>query len=249
MSDLSKILLAQAKYFRGTENYIIKEALDVYVENEEDEVIELAVNACNDIAEYLEKTADALSVTNDVNEGLTEEKLEEIAILANEFDKSGDPLLQKQASVIDEILLTVGAPSGAFANAKRAQDDEIDKIRNKIREKEKNPYTFVKEEHDKQNNVDGARKAIDNAVKAYRPQEASLSTRTCPDHPGAQTMRVGVDTYQCELDKGIYNYTTGFTTMKGNKVPGSDVSGQTSSMFDRPNEITSFDTREAKLNS
>ena len=36
MSDLSKILLAQAKYFRGTENYIIKEALDVYVENEEE---------------------------------------------------------------------------------------------------------------------------------------------------------------------------------------------------------------------
>ena len=45
MSDLSKILLAQAKYFRGTENYIIKEALDVYVENEEDEVIELAVKS------------------------------------------------------------------------------------------------------------------------------------------------------------------------------------------------------------
>ena len=251
MSNLSKILLAQADYFRSTDNYIMKEAIDISIDDPSasEEILEVAASACNDMAEYLEKSADAISESEAPDGELTLNRLEEIAVLASEFDKSDDPLLKKQASVLDEILLTIGAPSNAYSNAKRAQDDEIDKIRNKIREKERDPYKFVKEEHDKQNDVEKIKSAIKNVVKQYRPQEAALSTRTCPDHPGAQIMRVGEDTYQCELDKGIYNYVAGFTTMKGNKVPGADVSGQTSSLFDRSNEVTSFDTRESKLNS
>ena len=91
-------------------------------------------------------------------------------------------------------------------------------------------------------------KAIDNSIKEYRPLEAPLSTRTCPDHPGAQIARVGEDTYQCSLDKKVYNYKGGFTTMKGNVIPGGDVSAQTQALGDRAIEHMSFDTRESKLN-
>jgi len=246
MKNLAKILKRQADYFRSENNYIIKEALDKYCDYQDDDVIDIAVNACSDIADYLDKTADAIY---EPGEDLTIDNLEELSAIASEFEKTGDPILVKQAGVLDEFILAIGANPNLFINSKLAYDDEINKIKARIKDKEKDPYKFVKEVHDKQADVEGAKRAISNAVKEYRPQEASLSTRTCPDHPGAQVMRIGTDTYQCDLDKNIYNYITGFTTMKGNKVPGTNVSEQTSSLFDRPNEITSFDTRESKLNS
>jgi hypothetical protein len=60
--------------------------------------------------------------------------------------------------------------------------------------------------------------------------------------------RIGEATYQCSLDKQVYNYQGGFKTMKGSTVPGGDVSGQTQALNDRPQEHMSFDTRESKLN-
>ena len=174
--------------------------------------------------------------------------LEDLVVLATEFDKSGDPYLQKQASVLDEILRTIGSSREAVANAKKAYDEEIERIREKAKKDVPDPYTMVKAEHDKQNGVEEAKKAIDAAVKEYKPLEAPLSTRTCPDHPGAQLGRIAENTYQCSLDKGIYNFQSGFTSMKGNKIPGGDVSSQTQALHDRPNEFTSFDTRESKLN-
>lgn len=181
---------------------------------------------------------------------LTLENLEEMAILATEFDKSGDPLLQKQASVLDEILLTIGASKNQVAQAKKAQDLEVSKIKAKQAEKEEfDPYRRAKLEHDKQNRVEEAKKDIQNKVKEYRPNEAALQTRTCPDHPGAQMARTGENMFQCSLDKKVYNYQSGYTTMKGNRVPGGDVANQTQSLNNIPNEFTSFDNRESKLNS
>lgn len=180
--------------------------------------------------------------------GITADKLTEMAVLADAFDESGDPLLIRQASVIDEILLTIGASKETVAAAKRASDIELEKLRAQ-QPPGKDPYKIVKEEHDKDNGVEEARKLIADAVKEYRPLEAGLSTRTCVDHPGALMSRIGDNIYQCSLDKGIYNYQAGFTDMKGNKIPGGDVSNQTQSLHDRPNEQTSFDTRESRLNN
>lgn len=188
------------------------------------EALESLTFAAQKIAEYQEASKESV---------VTEDRLEEMAVIASEFDKSGDPILIRQASVLDEILLTIGASKKMVSAAKNSQNKEIEKIRDK-KEEEKPDYVIE------------AQKAIDN-IKTYRPLEAPLDTRTCPDHPGAQMARIGDRTYQCSLDKGIYNYAGGFTTMKGNSIPGTDVSNQTHSLT-RPNEITSFDTRESRLN-
>lgn len=177
---------------------------------------------------------------------VTAEHLQNMVVLARELDKTGDPWLMKQAALLDEILLTIGANRAEVAAAKRSQDEEILRIKS-LANKENDPYTSPKAAHDKFNQVAEAQKAIDK-VKDYRPMEANLSTRTCPDHPGAQMGRIGESTYQCSLDKGIYNYENGYTTMKGNRVPGGDISNQTQGLHDRPNEFTSFDTRESRLN-
>lgn len=208
------------------------------------------VEAVENLSTAMSKIEDRKrDVMGSVDGLVTPESLTEMAVLASEFDKTGDPILMKQAAVLDEILLTIGAQQNLIIAAKNAQDIEIDKIKSKSKkDTEYDPYTMVKTEHDKQNQVEEAKKIISEKIKDYRPMEASLNTRTCPDHPGAQMARVAEHTFQCSLDKGIYNYQGGYTTMKGNKVPGGDVSNQTQSLFDRPNEFTSFETRESKLN-
>jgi hypothetical protein len=83
-------------------------------------------------------------------------------------------------------------------------------------------------------------------AKQYTIMEAPLSTRYCPDHPGVPLMRVGDHQAQCELDKKIYNYETGYTLNNGSKVPGGDVSQQTA-VLDIP-YYSIFTTREDRLN-
>lgn len=180
---------------------------------------------------------------------LTASDFDDLAKMAEEYDKSGQPELIRRASVLDQILLTIGTPKGSLEAFKQAEDKEIQKLRAKYREEDGNRYyKGPKTEHDKDMKVADSIKAIDNSIKEYRPLEAPLSTRTCPDHPGAQLARIGEDVYQCSLDKKIYNYKGGFTTLKGNKIPGGDVSGQTQALGDRTIEHQSFDTRESKLN-
>lgn len=169
---------------------------------------------------------------------LTPQLLAEMVTIASELDKTGDPILVRQASVLDEILLTIGVDAVTYAKAKGAQDQEIERIKSKQLNSLAADPKYI---------ADG-QKAIEK-IKEYRPMEANLSTRTCPDHPGAQMARVGDNTFQCSLDKKIYNYQSGYTTLKGNSVPGGDVSNQTQALFDRPNEFTSFETRENKLGS
>lgn len=208
------------------------------------------LDALSVASEAVRKVDDYRDISNveDAISPLTPEALNEMAAIAYEFDKSGEPMLVKQAAVLDEILLTIGAHKAAVTAAKNAQDAEIARI--KAADTQKNdPYTMVKTEHDKQNKVTETRQMIADKVKEYRPMESSLSTRTCPDHPGAQMARIAEHTFQCSLDKGIYNYENGYSTMKGNKIPGGSVSNQTQTLHDQPNEFTSFDTRESKLNS
>lgn len=202
-------------------------------------------SACKTITDF-KKSSDIGSVEDQAESLVTPESLTDIATIASEFDKTGDPVFMKQAAVLDEILLTIGAHKKVVAAIRRAQDEEITRLKAEAAES-KDPYTLSKKVHDKSNNVAEAQAAIQK-IKEYRPMEAPLNTRTCPDHPGAQMARVAESTWQCSLDKGIYNYENGYTTMKGNKVPGGDVSNQTQALHDRPNEFTSFETRESKLN-
>lgn len=68
---------------------------------------------------------------------ITPESLEQIAALASAFDASGDPGLKKQASVLDELLLSIAAPPAAYAERKDLQDKRIDELKKKYQDPRK----------------------------------------------------------------------------------------------------------------
>lgn len=247
-------LLAQAEKLESSDNEALVMAEDSGSEIMLGIVSDALVHAAAILREAANHVKDAeVEAENSVEttfDGLAPEHLDEVAALASELDESEDPSLRKKASVLDQILLTIGAPPDAKESFKKAEEKEINRLREKYREQAcQEAYHKSKEESDKDIKVADAIKAIEKSVKQYRPLEAPLSTRTCPDHPGAQMMRIGDGIWQCDLDKKVYNYQGGYETMKGNKVPGGDVSLQTQSLNDRPPEHMSFDTRESKLNS
>ena len=62
-------------------------------------------------------------------------------------------------------------------------------------------------------------------------------------------MRVADSVYQCQLDKQIYNYEAGYTTMAGNQIPGTGVSNQTQHLGFQAQEHSNFGSREEVLNN
>jgi hypothetical protein len=222
--------------------------LAAWLENEENEMI---VNAdySDDSLEIVAATfANAASLIRLGAEELIEqeapiftpEKLDEMAALAEAFDESDDELLQKQASVLDEILLTLAAPSDAIENAKKADDNRIEQLKKKYKE--------VKVKQDDMNKVSDSVKDIEKSptYKAYRPGEAGLSTRYCPDHFGVMLEILGSDgDKKCPMDGKVYNWEAGFQTAQNNKVPGGSVDMQTK--MDKDVGHTVFDTRNQRL--
>jgi len=158
-------------------------------------------------------------------EEMTPKDLEAVAALAEEFSKSSDSLLRRQASVLDQVLLTF-AVAEAREEEKKAYQEKISEIKknlNKNKETTENVKVSFK--------ADEVAKVVDKNVKEYKPLEAPLKTRSCIDHPGHQLIRVSDDVYQCSLDKKTYDYKNGFTTLKGNKVPGGDVALQSHTAY------------------
>jgi hypothetical protein len=170
---------------------------------------------------------------------ITSESLEEIANLATALDSSGDSQLKKQASVLDELLLSIAAPPNAYAERKDLQDQRLVELKKKYEDPRKELYET--------NKIADSEKAIDksNMTKTYKILEAPLSSRYCPDHPGVQIARIGEHMWQCELDKKAYNFETGFELNNGAKVPGGDVAQQTQGLNIPFHTI--FDTREGRL--
>lgn len=170
---------------------------------------------------------------------ITPESLQGLADIASAFDTSGDINLKKQASVIDELLLTIAAPPDAMAARKDLEDNRLEELKKK--------YENPRDELKKVNKISNNDKNINSAIKQYNILEAPLSTRYCPDHAGAQIARVGEHMWQCELDKKIYNFESGFELNNGSKVPGGDVSQQTKNLNVPSHTI--FDSREGRLGS
>lgn len=175
------------------------------------------------------------------------ESLDELVEFANILDSSGNQELQKKADVIDQLLLNLGKTKTSTEVFKEAQDAEVNKIKEQREKSLDRSYNYPNEEHNKELKAEEVNKSIKSSIKEYRPLETSLSTRYCPDHPGTSVHRIGDDVYQCALDKKIYDYNEGFTTMKGNKVPGTSVENQTQSLNDRTLEQMHFSTRESRL--
>jgi len=170
-------------------------------------------------------------------EKVTSEDLEAVAALAEEFSKSSDTLLRRQASVLDQVLLTFAVPGSREAEA-AAYDSKIAQIKEDM----KNP---PKQQVKTSFKADEAAKAVDKSVKEYSPLEAPLKTRSCIDHPGHQLIRLSDDVYECSLDHKKYDYKNGYTTLKGNKVPGGDVSLQSQMGYSAySNMPTSFNIKK-----
>ena len=218
----------------------------------EDSENDLIVNADGDtvclgvVASALVKASMELKVAAGVvseiepEEGITIEKLDKLAAVAELLDDSDDELIKKQASVLDELLLTIAAPRGAAIQFRETQDDRIEELKKK--------YKDIKVKHDEMNKVSDSIKKIEEApmYKKFRPLEGPLNSRYCPEHgAGVMVVRIGEHTVQCTLDKKIYNYETGYKLNDGSMVPGGDVSLQTKMQTDNQHQI--FDTRSSRL--
>lgn len=203
--------------------------------------LQIVAESCVGAAQLLKEAAATVEEIEPPAESpLTNESLQGLANIANFFDASGDVELKKQASVIDELLLTIASPPHALAFRKDLQENRLEELKKKY----ENPRAAL----EKSNKIADSKKAIDKSsfTKQYKILEAPLSTRYCPDHAGAQIARVGEHAWQCDLDKKIYNFETGFDLSDGSKVPGGDVAEQTKNL--NPLSQSLFDTREGRLN-
>lgn len=233
---IAELLNAMASWLESPNN----EALQLSEYHEES--MKVVAESCVLAAALLKKAADEVEAMEPAPESkITPESVEEIAALAAALDASGDPALVKQASVLDELLLTIAAPPNATKEKQAAEDYRIEELRKK--------YEGPREELHKMEKVTEADKRIQDSgyTKEYKIMEAPLSSRYCPDHPGAQIRRVGEHVWECELDKKTYNYETGFELNNGSKVPGGDVAQQTQGLATPFHAI--FDTREGRLGS
>lgn len=203
-----------------------------------DDSLKIVAENCILAAALLKNAAEQVSTVEPPEESkITPEALDDLAALASAFDASGDPGLKKQASVLDELLLSIAAPPPA------QRQDLLDARTDEIKKKYEDPT----KELASLNKTDESHKAIDKSglTKEYKIMEAPLSSRYCPDHPGVQIARVGEHMWQCELDKKSYNFETGFSLNNGSRVPGGDVSQQTQAVSVPYHAI--FDTREGRL--
>lgn len=231
---LSEKILVVAEWLKSEQNELLIEANEAQLDT-----LALSLVAASDI---LSDVAGELQIEGepDVLPAVAPDALEEMAALAASFDESGDELLQKQAAVLDEILLTLSAPKDYAFNFKKAEDAKIEALKDK--------YRSVKEELDKNIGVKEAVEALEKSptYKEYRPMEHSLKTRYCPDHPGSGLSRIGNgDEWQCNLDHKLYDFASGYTTLKGDKVPAESVSAQTDIGVNPAHQM--FDTRDQRL--
>jgi len=231
---ISEMLMAIANWLESPDN----EAL-LLAEYDED-CLKVVAASCVDAATALKVAAEKVENIEPAEEShITPESIESVANLAAALDSSGDPELQKQASVLDELLLSIAAPPNAVSQIKQLQDNRLVDLKRK--------YEEPGEELKKTNMIDRAEKAIDKSdmTKRLTILEAPLSSRYCPDHPGVQIARVGEHMWQCEMDKKTYNFDSGFELINGTKVPGGDVAQQTQGLNAPYHAL--FDTREGRL--
>lgn len=209
------------------------------------EKITTAVAAASSL---LEEVADDLE--KKANFDVTEQQLDEMAALASAFDESGDPLLKKQASVLDELLLSIAASKTAALESRKVYDDEISRLREELRRvRREEAYVKPAQDHETMHNKVEQAKAVAQQVKRYVPLEAPLQTRYPPDRPGGQMTRITDHVYQDIVTGIIYDYKAGYKTQKGNEVPGGAVEYQTRDFGDVRNQGASlFETRQSIMN-
>lgn len=231
---ISEMLIAIANWLESPDN----EA--VLLAEYDEECLKVVAASCVEAACALKTAAEKVDGIEPPEDSLiTPENIESVAALASALDSSEDPELQKQASVLDELLLSIAAPPDAANQIKQLQENRLVALKKK--------YEQPREELHKVNMLDKGEKAVEKSeyTKRLAINEAPLSSRYCPDHPGVQIARIGEHMWQCEMDKKTYNFDTGFELINGTKVPGGDVAQQTQGLNAPFHAI--FDTREGRL--
>lgn len=222
---------------------------------------DLLVSASKKNPEVFQKVATAIAAASTLLEGvaddmdnhasfeITPQQLDEIAALASAFDESEDLLLKKQASVLDELLLSIAAPKNAVAAARKVTEDEINRLRTERRKTTgEECYEEPRKRLSTMENAQAQAKAVEQQVKRYVPMEAPLQTRYPPDRPGGQMTRITDHVYQDVVTGIIYDYKAGYKTQKGNEVPGGSVENQTHDLGDvRDQGMSLFETRESLM--
>jgi hypothetical protein len=222
---------------------------------------DLLVSASKKNPDVFQKVATAIAAASTLLEGvaddmdnhasfeITPQQLDEIAALASAFDESEDPLLKKQASVLDELLLSIAAPKNAVAAARKVTEDEINRLRTERRKTTgEECYDEPRKRLSTMENAQAQAKAVEQQVKRYVPMEAPLQTRYPPDRPGGQMTRITDHVYQDIVTGIIYDYKAGYKTQKGNEVPGGSVENQTHDLGDiRDQGMSLFETRESLM--
>jgi hypothetical protein len=222
---------------------------------------DILINASTKGPKAFEKVATAIAAASTLLEGVADEmdqnaefditpqQLDDLAALAFEFDKSENPLLKKQASVLDELLLSIAAPKNIVNKSRKATEDEINRLREELRKaRREEAYDEPHKAHADMNNAKEQAKAVEQQVKRYRPLEAPLQTRYPPDRPGGQMTRITDHVYQDIVTGIVYDFKAGYKTQKGNEVPGSSVENQTRQLGDYRNQSSSlFETRDSLM--
>lgn len=231
---ISELLNAFASWLESPDN----EAL-LLAEYDED-CLKIVAESCVQAATILKLAGQETDLLEPAEESnITPENIDKLAMIANEFDNSGNKELMKQASLIDELLLTISASKDFLKNKKAEEDYRTKDLKKK--------YEDAKVFLDKNNNKEESEKAIDKSeyMKEYSPMEFGLKSRYCPDHPGVAAIRVSDTALQCPLDRKVYDFEAGFTLSNGNKVPGTSVENQ--SKLDSYQQSSLFNSREERL--
>jgi len=234
---ISEMLVAIANWLESSDN----EAM--LIAEYDDECLRVVAESCLDAAGALRVAAEKVDAIEPPEESnITPEAIDGLADLAAALDSSGDAELMKQASVLDELLLSIAAPPNAYAMRKDLLDNRIEDLKRR--------YEEPRKELEKANRLDSTAKDIDKSdmTKRIEINEVGLSTRYCPDHPGTSTYRIGQDLVQCPLDHKTYDFRNGYELNSGESVPGGDVSLQTSNTLNVPYSAT-FDDRHGRLSS
>ena len=231
---ISEILNAMASWLESPDNEAV--LLSEY----DDDCLQVVAESCVAAAMLLKIAAEQVDQIEPPRESaLTPESLDQLAQIAEAFDCSNDENLKKQASVIDELLLTIASPPNALAERKDLLENRTEELKKKYN----NPSKVLEDS----NKIADSKSAIENSKMTEHTSiyDRPLKTRYCPDHVGVQARRIGETTVQCPIDHKTYDYESGYVLEDGAKVPGGDVALQ--SQLNSSPYYAVFDTRTERL--
>jgi len=221
-----------------------------YLENPENELMvsaESESHRLDRVASLLVEASERIKQAKAIACGLEDDEqtfIEALESLAAAYDtygsmtKQASKINEEKRSVIDELLMTVAADPTAILRAKIAATKKLKDLKEEFRKNRE--AISVQKGLQKINRTDVAEKrvkdsGVTNEPTIVSPMKYPRESRTCPEHAGALVARVGDGVWQCSLDKKVFDFNEGFTTITGEKVTGGSIASQSDfSTFEIP---------------